>query len=192
MDKKSSIKKRLPTIILLLIFMIAIFFAVTKTISKYETMANSNGNMNIAFYLLSDNYQELPICLSDLEPRQEPYVYNFTISNNDGSKRTETALEYDLSIKTTTNLPLTFDLFLNETYNQIGAESIITSNIIDLDEDETYFRTIKAEEKEFGFSRDETNNYQLIIYFPETYKDIEYQDIIEYVEIIVDSKQKID
>ena len=42
-----------------------------------------------------------------------PYQY-LLISNNNGEKRCETNMEYTLTITTTTNLPLTYKLYLNE------------------------------------------------------------------------------
>ena len=50
------------------------------------------------------------IKLGMLEPRAEEYSYTFSVSNNDNAKRTETSLEYDLKIITTTNLPLTYEV----------------------------------------------------------------------------------
>ena len=44
----------------------------------------------------------------------------------------------------------------------------------------------------FGFTEDETNSYKLLIYFPENYKNIKYQDVIEGIEVQVNSSQIIE
>ena len=124
--------------------------------------------------------------LEDIVPRSASYIYNFTVSNNNGSKRTETALTYDLTLRTTTNLPLDFKLFdINSSPVQISTE------VIGLDDDNTYFRTITVPQREFGFVNNETDSYRIEINFPAEYNLEHYQDIIELVEINVDSKQKI-
>ena len=171
--------------------MLVIIFVVVNTIARYESESSSKGDIEVAFYLLKEDYQSMTIKLSSMEPRSEPYVYDFTIANNDGTNRTQTDLEYNLKIKTTTNLNLRYELYMNEKYNDTGATSIISSQNIEKDEDETYFRTIETSNNTFVHTTNQKNEYQLVIYFPEEYKSIDYQDIIEGVEIIVDSKQII-
>lgn len=159
------------------------------TMSKYESSSTSTANIEVAFYILDTDYKSMNINLSSINPRVEPYIYTFTISNNDGKNRTQTALEYDLDIKTTTNLPLSFELYMNENYNDTNATNIITKDNVEQDEYGTYFRKISTQTKQFGFKKNETNTYYLVVYFPEIYKSIEYQDIIEAVQINVNSKQ---
>ena len=74
----------------------------------------------------------------------------------------------------------------------LGAANIIVGNIVEQDDDGTYFRTMTMATKNFGYVADEKNLYQLVIYFPETYTAIKYQDVIESVEIIINSRQKLD
>ena len=44
----------------------------------------------------------------------------------------------------------------------------------------------------FGFDEDEYNDYQLVISFPSEYDSVDYQDIVEGIFIVIDSKQIID
>ena len=125
-------------------------------------------------------------------PQSAPYVYNFTVANNDGINRVETDMEYDLSIITTTNLPLTYELYMNQTYDQTGATSAIISQNTTADEDGAYFKTIKTAKQTFSYSANQANNYQLVIYFPTTYTHYKYQDIAEMVRIVIESKQIVE
>lgn len=100
-------------------------------------------------------------------------------------------MEYFVKITTTTNLPLTYALYLNQEYNDNGATNIITNDVVEADEDGTYFKKMTTDYKTFLHSRDEINFYQLTVVFPEEYTDIKYQGIIEGINISIDSKQKV-
>lgn len=189
-------KRRSIIIVKLLISLLSLILIVIligRTLSKYETSATAQANIQAAFYLLNDNYQSMNIKLGMLEPRAEEYSYTFSVSNNDNVKRTETSLEYDLKIITTTNLPLTYELYMvkdgDDTTEKVNA---ITNEEISPDEYGTYFRTISTNTATFGHQKNETNIYTLVVHFPEEYRQIQYQDIIESIEIKVDSKQLIE
>ena len=197
-------------ILKLIIFVIAVLLAViliANTLARYESEAEAEGEIEIAMYVLNADYQNMSLKLNGsddpLLPRIDPYKYRFSISNFNELARTDVELEYALSIRTTTNLPLTYQLYKypNDTYNPGAAENIIASNTVAPDDDGTFFRTIKttwldAQDievgyEEFGYEEDQINYYELVITFPKSFAEIKYQDIIESVEIIVNSKQKI-
>ena len=120
--------------------------------------------------------------LESLVPREEKYTYLFNIGNQDGEEVAEIDLEYNLTIRTTTNLPLTYELYMN-------GENIIKTNEIIQDEDGTYFRVITTDTQELKYREPKTNQYELVVYFSGKYNTINYQDIIELLEITVESKQ---
>ena len=97
--------------------------------------------------------------------------------------------EYNLSIRTTTNLPITYELYMNEKHTDSGAKNIIKSNSIKQDEDGTYFRNITTDKVTLDYNQPTTNVYELVVKFPSTYNTTNYQDILEVFEIIVDGKQ---
>lgn len=186
--KKVSVlkNKRFYILIILGFCIIILFFAFTKTGAIFQTETSSQSNVDIAFYCIKEDFQTMTLKLDDILPRIEPYIYNFTVSNNDGTKRTETELQYDLIIRTTTNLPLDITLFdTNSGVSEIGTETIA------LDSDGTYFRIINIPQREFGFLNNQTDSFRIEVVLPTTYKSYEYQDMIELIEINVDSKQKI-
>ena len=94
-------------VILILCFLILIRI-VTLVLSKYESEAQSTANVDIAFYLLKEDYKKMTLNLDSLFPQNDAYVYTFTIGNQEGDKTAEIDLVYDLTIRTTTNLPLTY------------------------------------------------------------------------------------
>ena len=125
-------------------------------------------------------------------PQDEPYTYNFIVANNNGEKRCETNMEYTLTITTTTNLPLTYKLYLNEKYTDLNSKNIIISEETAPDDDGTYFKTIKTNKLTFSHEKDESNIYQLVVEFPKQYNTTDYQDSVEAIIINVDSKQIIE
>lgn len=178
------------TILLIIFVCVAIFIPITYSILKTDT--SSNYKLDTAFYILKSDYYEKNIKLDEIYPSDNPFVYNFSISNFDGENRLETLMDYDLKIITTTNLPLSYELYLNQNYDDEGANNIIINDYISGDEDGTYFRYLETNTVRFNFNNDITNNYQLVVKFPKTYESFEYQDILEYVGIVVESKQVLE
>ena len=191
MKKKNEVRKRIIKLLILVFVLILLIKMISFTYSKYESRANTKPNIIVAFYVLNKDYQSMNLNLDELFPREEPYIYTFSISNTKGQKRCQTDLEFELSIKTTTNLPITYELYKNQNYNDDNATSIKKTDEIIQDEDGTYFRIITTETESFSFREDETNIYQLVVHFPQEYNTINYQDIIEGIEITVNSKQII-
>lgn len=172
-----------------ILFIILIFILLNRAFAKYKTEATSQAEIQAAFYLLNDEYQTAEVKLDSLEPRDDEYVYSFSVSNNKSNKRTETSLEYELKIVTTTNLPLSYKLYKNEDYKT--GTNIITSDTILPDEYGTFFRTICTEKEIFTYSENKTNIYTLVVKFPKEYNKTEYQDIIEAITIAIESRQLI-
>ena len=188
MKKKMNNKKLLSLLILLLSILILMIMLLPSVLSKYESKVDGNIKIDAALYVLEAGYQYQNVQLNKLEPSDSEYTYNFTISNTDGTNRLETKLKYNLTIRTTTNLPLTYELY----YSDDLTTSIITSNEIEQDIDGTYFRIIKTDTKYFSFEEDQTYSYTLKLKFPKEYNEDKYQDILESIEITIDSNQVLD
>ena len=177
---------KLIILVLCLLIIARIFVLV---LSKYESIANSYANVEIAFYLLKEDYKTMTINLAELLPQDNAYVFDFSIGNEDGIEMADVDIEYELTLRTTTNLPLTFELYMNEKYTDVGATNIIKENNIAQDEHGTFFRTMTTEKINLSYKEAVTNLYQLVVYFPTNYNQEIYQDIIELLEITVDAKQ---
>ena len=187
MNKK--LKRLYAKIVILILCLLILLRIITLVLSKYESEATSNANVDIAFYLLKEDYKTMTLNLDSLFPQTDEYVYTFTIGNQDGEKTAEIDLIYDLTIRTTTNLPLTYELYKNQEYTDTGATNIIKTNTIEQDEYGTYFRIMTIESENLNYIEPKTNTYQLVIHFPENYNTTNYQNIIEALEINVDSHQ---
>ena len=174
-------------ILVLCILIIARIFVLV--LSKYDSIANSYANVEVAFFLLKEDYKTMTVNLAELLPQGNAYVFEFTIGNEDGIERAEVDLEYELSMRTTTNLPLVFELYMNEKNTDEGAINIIKENKVELDEHRTYFRTMTTEKEYLSYKEGKTNLYQLVVKFSGEYNQEKYQDIIELLEINVNAQQ---
>ncbi len=173
---------RLVFIIIFLLLSINLF---KNTFSKYKTTAISTAGVDLAFYFVqaTDVSQELQ--LDSILPKDDPYIYTFSVSNHHNNKRTETAIDYDIELKTTTNLPLEYEIYeLGETTN------LITSTTQTPDSDGTIFQYIKASGGTLGFENDEDIVYQIKVKFPSSNNDVEYQNIVEYLKLTINTRQK--
>ena len=178
-DVKKFLK--LNRLTLILIIFIILLIIVPITYSKFQSHAKIDSN--------SENKQ---IVLDKMIPQDEPYTYNFIVANNNGEKRCETNMEYTLTITTTTNLPLTYKLYLNEKYTDLNSKNIIISEKTTPDDKGNYLKTFKTNKLTFSNEKDESNIYQLVVEFPKQYNTTDYQDSVEAIIINVDSKQIIE
>lgn len=184
-------KASLPTTIFLFVLLVLIITLFPLTYSRYESKATSDTNIPVARYILEAGYQYIDVSIPNLVPRVTPYVYNFTIANNKDGQRTETLMEYDLKVVTTTNLQLDYELYINEDYQSSSAINKLTSTNIIQDDDGTYFKEMATPKSYFTYEYNEINNYTLLVYFPITHKNYKYQNQVESIFIIIESKQTI-
>ena len=175
---------------LIAIFMIGLAI-IPITISRYQAYRLGNIDSNIAFYLLKEGYHVENIKLSDVDLETSPYVLNFSVSNSKDNRVSDVDIEYAVKIITTTNLPFTYELYENENYQ--GGNNLINSNntTVEKDEDGTYFQTFSMGNENLRYTSPKTNNYTLLIYFGDL-TNAKYQDVIESIKIVVDSKQVIE
>lgn len=171
--------------IILIIALLAVLVLILKgTLARYSSTGESSANVDVAFFLLKEQELSQTIALEEMMPSDDVYTYTFSVANNDGTSRTETALKYKIAIRMTTNLPLIYELYLND-----GTENLFASYETEQDEHGTWFKTITSTEKTFGFEANETNTYKLQVSFPTAYNSVEYQGIIEALEIKVNAQQ---
>ena len=189
MDK--SMHASVMKVVFLFIALLFMLFVFPYTYSRYESMSSSEISSSVAYYILDTNPISENIRLDNIVPASSPYVFNFTVSNFDGDNRLETILGYDLKIRTTTNLPLVYELYMNEDYENPSATQIVNKEIVQ-DEDGTYFRVFNTPRTYFNYFYDEINEYTLVIYFPTEYKTYNYQGVIDSIELSIDSEQIID
>ena len=185
-----KLKKSILILFLIAIIIIAIIF-IRNTLSRYETAATSEKDVDVAFWMLHDDFQSANMIIQDIYPSDNSFDYSFSVSNfetdEEGNinKRAETDLEYELTITTTTNLPLEYVIEQN-------GEIITTQQEITTDEDGTYYRKISIEPSQMVQGQDVTDNYVIKVTFPkENDTNAEFSDLIEYIKLDINAEQII-
>ena len=173
--------------VFLVILAIVAISLIRNSIAKYRSNAKSNADVDLAFYMFKEQDISQDLKLESILPREEPYEYTFSVSNTNGTDRTETAIHYTIEFKTTTNLPLNFKVYNLEDLSTNLVESTETK----ADDDGTYFKYIKVVGGNLGFENDETITYKLNVEFPKEYNLAQYEGIVEYVKITIKSAQRV-
>lgn len=188
-------KKRLLIVVLGLFLLIIVAVKLFQiAYASYESEAKLNANINKALYILEEGGMDFNIDLNKIEPSDKPYVYKFSISNYKGNKHSQVDIEYKIDFKTTTNLPLTYELYRNENYDAAGATDLFDEAKVTQDVDGAWYNTLEGKEKYmFPYTEDKTDIYTLVVHFPKEYKtNTEYADSIENIEVAIKSNQVTD
>lgn len=173
---------------LIIVLFVFLLMVMPYTYSKLFSESSSDSKIETAFFLLETNYYQTDIKIENLIPSDDPYIYKFSISNNDGKDRLETNMEYSFKLTTTTNLPLSYKLYKNDDKTDI----IINDNIIRDGTDGAYFRILETEKETLSFDKDITNVYTLEIIFSKDYDSYEFQDVVEGIFLDINAKQIIE
>ena len=213
-ERKAIRAKRRMKFLLAIIIVCLLHRILFSSYSLYESEASSTADIDVAFYTLEDEYLTKVISIDEIIPGETRRiaftVSNYYIDDNGENVITETDMLYDLKVRTTTNLPLEYKMYKNQGLdvdnltNILEIETVQNQNMY-LDEDNTIFKNLvfatqsadkKAEgitdSDEFYYTTPETNTYILEMTLPATYNSVEYQNVIECIEISVDSEQRID
>lgn len=190
LDKK-KLKRSILILFLIAIIIIAIIFIV-RTLSRYQSVATSEKDVDVAFWMLHDDFQTASMIIKDIYPSEQSFDYSFNVSNfeedEEGNiaKRAETDLEYRLKIITTTNLPLEYEIMKDDTV-------LTTQQNIITDDDGTYYREIVIDPTQMLQGEDLTDMYTIRVTFPkENDTNAEFSDLIEYIRLEIDANQLID
>lgn len=185
-------KKRLLIVVVVMFLLIVLAVKLFQiAYASYESTAKLNANINKALYIIQEGDMEFNIDLNKIEPSNEPYIYKFSVSNFDGNKHSQVDLEYQLDLRTTTNLPLTYKLYRNENYDDPNATNLFENVQIVQDTDGAWYNLAEGKDKyEFLYTETKTDIYTLVINFPKEYKNkLDYADNIDNIEIEIKSNQ---
>jgi len=178
-------------IIFILFACVMIFNLVDKANSRYESNATVSAEASVAFFVVDQGTYEGSISLTGLEPSTNPFYYTFYVQNFDSDgHRTDVNLQYDIKFETTTNLPLTYEIIRNQSFN--GTYTNLLSDFTTRqDENDVFYKTSNnLGTFNFGFANNQIDQYTIKVNFPISYKDHpEYQGTIEIFSIIINATQ---
>lgn len=181
-------------ILFIFLFFLFVFNFIGIGLSKYDSTAISKAKVSIAFFLIEEGTYEKNLPLGKITPSKNKYVYPFTISNHNDKQKTDVAMDYTVTFITTTNLPLTYEVYKNENYTNQNAKNLVTNQEIYQDENKVYYNKITIDDAgSFSFKENQTDIYNLVVSFDEQYQNnpSDYSGYIDLVKVVVDAKQKM-
>ena len=179
-------------IILILGIIVFIYNIVGPSFSKYSSETDVDVSANVAFFIRDVGTYEESIALEGLVPSSDKFYYTFYVRNYNDENRSKVTLDYTISFETTTNLPLSYRVVRNETFNSANYTNIITSSNIIQNSDGVYFNHMDTNvNSRFNYYEDSMDSYVLEVTFPEMYKNDPnaYQGKIELFSVIVNATQ---
>ena len=187
-NKKRVIKCLI--ILILLIVIIVTTIQIRKTLARYETTTTAEREVDVAFWIVDNDFKSDRILIEDIYPASTPYTYTFSVSNFNDTKNADTDLEYEIVLTSTTNLPLSYQITKN-------GVTCTKAERLYKDANETVFREIKLETDANSLTMphetNKTDTFVLQVTFPQGYSaNAEYADLMEDIKIDLNAIQKID
>lgn len=166
-DKFKSVLK----VTLIIFALVIIVNVVGLTYSRYESGANITADANIAFFVVDTTIYESSIVIDGLTPREEPFIYTFNVSNFKNNNVAGVDIKYHITFTATTNLPLTYEIYRNESYGE-NATNIISNEELIQDDNDVYYKKFEtANDFVFSYSTRQTDQYTLAVWYPEEYQN---------------------
>ncbi len=181
-------------IILLFLFLVLAANVIGVAYSRYESNANVYTEANVAYFIVDQGTQSRTITLDGLEPSDDPYIFTINVYNYDDNKRCDVNLHYSISLKTTTNLPLQYQVIRNETYSSAATNISDADSVISDDDGMYYNEFVDNDEYAFTISSNQIDQYSIIVNFPSQYKTDanKYQGLIDLVTFTIHAEQDIE
>lgn len=187
-------KRRFLLFAFALIFTLFVaFYLLRIAYARYETNAKLRADVAKALYIFEDEKLTFNLKTDGIVPSAVPYTYKFSVSNFKDSKTSEIDIEYTVTVKTTTNLPINVQIYKLDASANPGP-GLVTGAVVKRDDDGSYYRLYKVPTTyQLLYANKVTDYFQIEITFPEAYKDsMTYENAIENVDVILESKQMID
>lgn len=165
-----------------------ILFGVGITYSIFTSGSDLNSSeQNIAKFIFnSDLTDEINLSLVGFNPGDSK-EYPFYVTNKIGDIKSDVTVEYQIILKTYHFIPLKIELY------KVNSTDELIMNC-----DETYTRNEDNELVcnsgviELKYDSSGVDSYKLKIEFPDTYSGEEYSDLVDYINIEINSWQKLD
>ena len=174
------------------LFFFSLFLLKPITSAKFRSGTNISLDVDYAVFLFQEELFSFQMNTEGIVPREEPYYYTFSVSNYDNKKMSDVDLSYSLQIRTTTNLPITYELYKNESPGEDAINLLKNCNTIQDEDGSWYYEFSKTEETLFSYKVQSKDVYILAIKFPLAYSFSDaYADSLDLVEFTIEAKQVI-
>jgi len=178
--------KKKMLFVFLLCSLIVFFSGITYSFFNSTAKLNSS-NQGIASFIFGvENLEKIDLNLNGLKPGDEK-EYLFSITNKKQEKISDVTIEYKLTIKTYHFIPLLINLYKIEDDKEefVGTCDETTSRNSDNE------LVCNMPVKILDNSSKKIDTYKLKINFPIEYNGILYSNLVDYINIEIDSWQKM-
>ena len=100
------------------------FYLLKIAYARYEIRAKINANLDKALYIFEDDKLSFNLDSEGIIPSNNPYTYRFSVSNFNATKHSDVDLSYKVKVRTTTNLPISVNIYRNELPSDNGAVNL--------------------------------------------------------------------
>lgn len=159
------------------------FFTLGITYSAFNSDLTSYADQDLAkFVFETESLDALNLTLTDIVPGTTK-DYNFSITNNSNSIKSDVTINYQLTIKTYHLIPLTIELY-------------DSTNTLLLTCDETYSRNennelvCNSDIFEMSYDTNKTDDYTIRLSFPSDYNSESYSSLVDFIDVEIKSWQK--
>lgn len=178
--------KKKICIAIVLIVLITFFSGITFSFFHSNATMNSSNQGIASFVFEANNLDEIDLELNDLIPGTKK-EYLFSVTNTKDKIVSDVTVEYELVINTYHFIPLTIDLYKIEAEKETFVGKC----------DETTTRNssnelvCKMPKETLNNSKEEKHDYKLKLEFPAKYNDASYSNLVDFINIEIESWQKI-
>lgn len=156
----------------------------TGTLAKYSSMFSADAALNVAAFA-GGGVMDFDVGLENMIPGGTRTM-QFTVQNYDGEQNCDVALEYEIQVETTGNLPLSFRLVGKKSADDDNEASVLASGL-NSEMKAVGGRLPIASDEETGGRKQHT--YELEITWPSSRDDEDYSREIDMVTVTVTTVQ---
>ena len=187
-NKKKFKQSLFSSIVIFLL--IIIISSIGFTYARYETDTTLKLNPNIAFFIVDATNNTKSLELTKMVPSNDYYDYYFEVSNFNDTGKANVDLNYNIKLKMTTNLPLTYEIYKVEDNTMANINTVNIST----NQDGMYFKEyVDTNDYFMACKTKKTDRFLLRVYFPLEYKNNPdyYESVIDLVEININATQVV-
>ena len=187
-------KGRFLLFVFFLLFVLFVsYFLFRVAYARYEMRSQLVANIDKALYIFDTDEIRFNLDPDGIIPSSDPYIYRFSVANFNETNLSDVDLSYHVTVRTTTNLPLTIQLYRNQLPSDSGAVNLFNGVQNVQDEDGAWYHVYDVRtDYQMLYTQQTTDYYTMVIYFPTVYAaDTTYVNSIENIEVTLESQQII-
>lgn len=174
---------------LLLMVMLLLSSGITYSVFNSGSTLNTPDQQIAKFVFDTNVVDYIELNLTNINPGDKK-EYLFSVSNSQSENLSNITVNYEITVKTYHFMPLTIELYKTDANNN---ETLI------MDCNENYYARNSSNElicnsptQIMSFSNEVLENYKIIVTFPSEYNNEIYANLVDYIDLEISSRQKLE